>query len=689
MKKALPFFAILFTISANAQEVWQWQNPTPFTNLINNLYFIDDSTGWAVGNSGSLFKTTDGGRFWTYQANNAVYDYKTVHFIDSNKGWVAGGNFDQAELQVTTNGGSTWTDLSAGLSQSLKSIYFVNEDIGWAVNVLGQLLKSSNGGVNWQIVSGVTQVGGVYFINEQIGFAYGLELKRTADGGNTWSNVSSSENGINDIQFINNNTGYLCGNLGLLAKTTDQGLTWETLNPGSFFDMLHIQIQNENDILVSATSGELLASANAGQTWSSIYTVESSLEISCFRINNDNKGILFCETATYNPRVYVNFNSTDWLLYSTNLTASLSDVDFVSAQTGWAVGQSGAIYKTVDGGINWFVQNSGISTNLNSLVAFNENTIVAVGNAGMVLKSNDGGLSWNSLNLNSNLNFFDVKFPTPETGYIAGTGGSLYKTTDGGDTWTDISISTTADNLSMHWFNSDRGFISTNYGWYNKTEDGGLTWETNASQSLIYGSSRFIYFINNDIGFIINNTQDVGSVLKRTTDGGITWSSITGISTFLNSIIFTSANTGYMVGLGGVFKTEDAGITWVLQYPRSNFASFSGIDFVGEQDGWAVGGGGRILNTKQGGGFGFIASEINIHKQSDHFKLYPNPTHDVVFIESNIKHYTLEILNSTGLEVFKSEEGNTLLNTDEWPSGIYFLLFSYDSKMEVKKLIKH
>jgi hypothetical protein len=144
-----------------------------------------------------------------------------------------------------------------------------------------------------------------------------------------------------------------------------------------------------------------------------------------------------------------------------------------------------------------------------------------------------------------------------------------------------------------------------------------------------------------------------------------------------------------MVGLGGVFKTEDAGITWVLQYPRSNFASFSGIDFVDEQDGWAVGGGGRILNTKQGGGFGFIAAAVNINKPSDQFKVYPNPTNDVVFIESNIKNYTLEILNSTGLEVSKSEEGNAYLNTGEWPSGIYFLLFSYDSKMEVKKLIKH
>src|SRR5688572_21096598 len=58
------------------------------------------------------------------------------------------------------------------------------------------------------------------------------------------------------------------------------------------------------------------------------------------------------------------------------------------------------------------------------------------GNSGSIFKTVDGGNTWNITN--TNFGNFTVKFPSENIGYTGGHDGSVYKTTDMGTTWNQM-----------------------------------------------------------------------------------------------------------------------------------------------------------------------------------------------------------------------------------------------------------
>lgn len=81
---------VLLAISAFAGE-WEWQNPLPQGNSLYDVEFVNDDLGWAVGLSGTLLKTSDGGATWNRIPVEADWDFWAVEFADQSNGWIAGG----------------------------------------------------------------------------------------------------------------------------------------------------------------------------------------------------------------------------------------------------------------------------------------------------------------------------------------------------------------------------------------------------------------------------------------------------------------------------------------------------------------------------------------------------------------------------------------------------------------------
>jgi photosystem II stability/assembly factor-like uncharacterized protein len=114
-----------------------------------------------------------------------------------------------------------------------------------------------------------------------------------------------------------------------------------------------------------------------------------------------------------------------------------------------------------------------------------------------------------------------------------------------------------------------------------------------------------VFFLNDTVGWV----STTGKVLK-TTDGGNTWiQNSAGISSsvVLNSISFTSINTGWAVGNGGlIYKSNDGGQNWVTQVSGTTNDLYY-VCFVNDSTGWAVGAPGNnptlavILKTTNGG----------------------------------------------------------------------------------------
>lgn len=64
MKNFFLTLALIVLIPATNFTQWFWQNPLPQGNVLNSVEFINSNTGWAVGDKGTILKTTNGGINW-------------------------------------------------------------------------------------------------------------------------------------------------------------------------------------------------------------------------------------------------------------------------------------------------------------------------------------------------------------------------------------------------------------------------------------------------------------------------------------------------------------------------------------------------------------------------------------------------------------------------------------------------
>ena len=72
-----------------------WQ--TKFTDT----YFLSAQEGWAIGDDGTILRTTDGGITWQPQQIGVTEELQRIVFIDKNHGWITG----QGVFLRTENGG--------------------------------------------------------------------------------------------------------------------------------------------------------------------------------------------------------------------------------------------------------------------------------------------------------------------------------------------------------------------------------------------------------------------------------------------------------------------------------------------------------------------------------------------------------------------------------------------------------
>lgn len=172
------------------------------------------------------------------QTNIPAGHYTDLTFVNETTGYAI-SNF--GAVLKTTDGGHNWELLST-VDFFLVKIQFTDTQTGYIIggdNTGGYLLKTINAGGSWQVIdlntpSNVRPMG-MFFLNKTSGFISGEKLfRKTNDGGLTWSDVMgpASEN-INDVCFKNTSEGYAVSDDGKYLKSTDGGNTWHSLKSGT------------------------------------------------------------------------------------------------------------------------------------------------------------------------------------------------------------------------------------------------------------------------------------------------------------------------------------------------------------------------------------------------------------------------------------------------------------------------
>lgn len=216
----------------------------------------------------------------------------------------------------------------------------------------------------------------------------------------------------------------------------------------------------------------------------------------------------------------------------------------------------------------------------------------------IILGVNNTSAQWFAQTSPTTSNLEEVHFFDANIGMAVGY-NVLIKTTDGGSTWTsqtppailrDVHVVGPQTAIAV-------GAAPGSNASIHRTTDFGLTWNaiTGLSGNVFYA----VDFDNNSVGLACGAT----GLLYRTTDMGVTWSSVNSgtISNIWDVVI--SGNTAYYATLdGSVGKSTDAGITWTNTLSGSS-QGFSSLDFY-HPDSGMVGGwtsGSAYFTTENGG----------------------------------------------------------------------------------------
>ena len=303
MNSPYPIPVTLMVSSWIAQE-------SPQKNNLNDVYFIDEMNGWAVGDvidnytkSGFLIKTTDGGDIWQKALflNSTEPDADSilgaVSFIGS-EGWTVGSS---SIIMHSVDGGDNWEFQTSPVNDSVDfiNVLFVTADSGWIVGKNGTILRTIDGGDNWtaQTSNTTQQLTGISFVDSQNGWICGLTdvILITSDGGENWtkqvvpSGPAGDKYDFKEIAFTDLNHGWTIGKEGLVVSTSDGGLNWSFDQLPVSDGLLSVCFLDNFYGWISGQNGVVFHTEDGGSTWGSQF-VETSSSLNSIFFINQNKG---------------------------------------------------------------------------------------------------------------------------------------------------------------------------------------------------------------------------------------------------------------------------------------------------------------------------------------------------------------------------------------------------------------
>ncbi len=302
-----------------------WTKTSPgYDKYYQGVDFVDNQNGWLVGEEQIILRTEDGGATWTQQhLAPGAYGLYAVQMWSTTRGWAVGNG---GALFGTTNG-TTWVQQSEPPRSYLgpmEDLCFVSANEGWAVGSSSHIIHTTSAGASWSMSNGGVPEGvddiwfnGVDFADSLHGWTVGEDYHEgkfwasvyaTANGGASWSfewpGRTFCQGELNDVEFFAPSGLWVCGE-DTTKPYGERGMIWYTNTPNDPVwtrQALPAGVDSLNAIhFVTATDGwavgddVILVTTNGGGLW----TIES------------------------NPSTY---------------TSILTDVDSVDGVTAWASG---------------------------------------------------------------------------------------------------------------------------------------------------------------------------------------------------------------------------------------------------------------------------------------------------------------------------------------------------------------
>ena len=360
---------------------------------LTSINMYDANAGWAIGKAAPesddhLFRTADGGQTWKEVTPPQPLDVAATFgqsaagfFLSPARAWAAYSDATGAAISapvviwLTQDGGVSWKASTPLPLPELADFYqisdlrFVDAQHGWALMHLGvgmshdyvALYRTENGGQTWEMLIHPNADGGLSMSCGKTDFGF-ADVKRgwvlgdcggvvpggpyfyqTDDGGQTWQLVNLPAPADAPDLYDPNKFDYACGSAALRFPTPSNGA-------------LMVRCLMFAD---STVKSWLYLTSDAGQNWSS-YVMPGTYNAYPYygvplTFFTAAQGWMLNDGADGTSQLHrtADGGQTWSLLKQLSWTGPM---DFVDAQTGWAIAHAGeavALVKTVDGGQKW------------------------------------------------------------------------------------------------------------------------------------------------------------------------------------------------------------------------------------------------------------------------------------------------------------------------------------------------
>ncbi|MEW6467840.1 MAG: T9SS type A sorting domain-containing protein [Bacteroidota bacterium] len=357
--------------------------------------------------------------------------------------------------------------------------------------------------------------------------------------------------------------------------------SWQFAGPtniGGRVTDIEMHASDQQTIYLGAASGGVFKSTDQGLTWNPIFDQNASLSIGDIAIAPSNPNIIYVGTGECNNgRGSVTYDgqgvykSTDagqtWTSLGLQLTRNTGRIAIDPANPNkvfvatmgdlFSNGPNRGLYRTLDGGLTW-----------TNVLSVNDSTgavevVIDPSNPNIVYAS-----TW-------------TRIRRPTYYLYGGTGSAIYKSTDGGSTWNMLTSGLPASSPNIGRIGIDISASNPNvlyavyaseYGGFlgcYKTTNGGASWSAVTGNNYLLGSlsaNAFYWFGRVKVDPTDPNTVFITDLsLWKSSDGGANWYDV-GTSFHVDQHItyVHPANPSLVVegNDGGVFISNDGGSSW-------------------------------------------------------------------------------------------------------------------------------
>lgn len=529
---------------------------------------------------------------------------KSVYTQSQNNTWMVGENGT-----IIKYDGTSFRQDYSGTYENLNGIAGVSADTIWTVGDDGIILKYNGQSWSEQVSNTTENLNAVAAVDSTNVWTVGDAGIIRKYNGSTWSQQTSGTTAnLNAIFALNSQTLFIAGNQYVL-KTSNGGTSWSIISDDPVAVHTGVYAWDANNILVTR-GGHVMKTTNGGTEWSDI-TVNESITLNAITgISSANIWVV-----GLSGKAYVSYNEGgSWDIKPLGFTAPGSDafnvygISMLDSNYIWIVGDQ--IYES-DDGQDFPRMKTGTPMDINGIMGVDSNNIYAVTGAlsdqynSQVLKINNETEppSWDNSHSGAYYNLNDIDAYNSSNVWAVGAAswgffkynGSSWETKGEGEELVDNLYGVSAGSVNNVWVVGENGKIVN-------TTDGGENWTKQTTIGAQNLNSVSAVGGDTTTAWAVGGSATSATILK-TTDGS-TWDSqgAPGGVTALNDVSALNENTVWAVGAGGtIIKTIDGGATNWASQTSGVTVDLNGLYILDSDTVYAVGDSGTLLKTTDGG----------------------------------------------------------------------------------------